>query len=83
MKATTIKVDGNLLRAIEEAKPATQSVSAFVRSVLQKEIDRRRLQQAAIAYRGFIDKNEDERMWLEAWDRADLISPPTPEGAVE
>ena len=36
MKATTIKIDGELLSAIESAKPSGQSVTAYVRTVLRK-----------------------------------------------
>lgn len=75
MKATTIKVEGELLRKIEEAKPAQQSVTSFVRSVLRKELDRRKLRGAAEQYRMFVEENSDEREWLEAWDRSDLVSP--------
>jgi hypothetical protein len=79
MKATTVKVDGELLREIEEAKPADQSLTAFVREVLRREIDRRKLQQAALQYRAFVEAHHEERTWLEEWDRADLITAPAPE----
>ena len=82
MKATTIKVEGKLLQEIEEAKTPEQSVTAFVRAVLRKELDRRSQKTAAAEYRAFVAENAEERKWLEAWDRADLISAPTdrPEG---
>ena len=83
MKATTVKVDGNLLRSIEEMKPPQQSVTAFIRSVLQKEVDRRTLLQAAHEYRDFVKEHKDEGEWLDEWDRADLVSVPTTKEAVE
>lgn len=36
MKATTIKLAGELLTAIERAKPFGESVTSFVRKVLRK-----------------------------------------------
>lgn len=76
MKATTIKIEGDLLREIESAKPPSQSVSAFVRSVLRKELDRRQLRNAAAEYQAFVSENPEERQWLDAWERSDLVSPP-------
>lgn len=75
MKATTVKVDGELLKAIEEVKPPTQSVTAYVRSAVQKAVERHRLQAAALAYRAFVQEHPEEREWLEVWDGADLGSP--------
>ena len=75
MKATTIKVEGELLRELSRAKPATQSISAFVRSVLRQEVLRRKMAQAAEEYAKFLRETSDERTWLEEWDRADLAAP--------
>ena len=75
MKATTVKVDGELLRLIEEVKPPTQSVTAYVRSAVQKAVERHRLQAAALAYRAFVQEHPDEREWLGEWGEADLGSP--------
>ena len=77
MKATTVKADGELLRAIEEIKPTSQTVSAYVRSVLQRVVDSHRLQEAAVAYRAFVEANPQERHWLLEWDSADLMSSPS------
>lgn len=76
MKATTVKIPGELLAQIEAAKPDDQSVSAFVRGVLLKAIQAERNKRAAEQYRSFVDEHDDERQWLEEWDTADLVSPP-------
>jgi hypothetical protein len=76
MKATTVKVDGELLMEIERVKPRSQTLTAFVRSVLQQEIQRRRMAEAAGRYAAFLRDAPDERGWLGAWDRADLATPP-------
>jgi hypothetical protein len=76
MKGTTIKVEGPLLAELERAKPPTLSLTAFVRSVLEREVRRRKMLDAAERYTEFLRANGDERAWLEEWDRADLARAP-------
>lgn len=76
MKATTIKVDGELLAELERAKPPSQSLTGYVREVLEREVRRRKMLDAADRYTEFLRANAAERAWLEEWDRADLAQPP-------
>lgn len=76
MKATTIKIEGELLRGLEEAKPGSMSLSAYVREVLRKDLRRRMLSRAAASYQEFLAANPEEQSWLREWDEADLASPP-------
>lgn len=76
MKATTIKLEGELLESLEASKPENQSLTAYVRAVLQESLDRARVREAAVGYRAFVESNEDEKALLEEWDRADLNTPP-------
>jgi hypothetical protein len=76
MRATTIKVDGELLAELHRAKPANVTLTAFVRSVLEREVMATRLGDAADRYARFLEDSPDEREWLSAWERADLASPP-------
>jgi predicted CopG family antitoxin len=76
MKATTIKLDGELLEGLEKAKPPKTSVSAFVREVLRKHLQRRKLTDAAAEYEVFVASNAKERTWLREWDKADLAVAP-------
>lgn len=76
MKATTIKVEGELLLELERAKPASQSLTTFVRDVLRREVRRQQMAAAADRYTEFLAKDGEERTWLEEWDRADLARPP-------
>ena len=76
MRATTIKLEGKLLEDIEAAKPAGRSVSAHVRWVLQKDLDRRQARDAATRFRAFLDAHPEEQAWLADWDAADLAAPP-------
>jgi len=77
MKATTVKVEGELLRELERLKPARQSLAAYVRTVLEREIQRRRMVEAGQRYADFVHESPEEASWLEEWDRADLAEPPT------
>jgi hypothetical protein len=76
MKATTIKVDGELLAELERVKPASQSLTTYVRAILQHEVRRLQMTAAAERYTEFLKGHADERAWLEEWDRADLAGPP-------
>ena len=76
MRATTIKVEGQLLERIDRHRPKRQTITAFVRSVLEQELRRREMEQAASEYRRFLEEHEDERAWLDDWDSADLAKPP-------
>jgi len=76
MKATTIKVDGSLLVELERHKPKDQSLTAFVREVLAREVRRLQLEEAADRYAGFLARERREREWLAEWDSADLVRPP-------
>ena len=80
MKATTIKLDGELLAEIERAKPKSQSVTGYVRSVLRKNLDQEKVREAAAAYRAFVESHPDERQWIDEWDQAELGKSPTPGG---
>lgn len=78
MRATTIKLEGELLESIEAAKPPDRSLSAHVRWVLRKDLERRQARDAAARFKAFIDTHPEERAWLSEWDAADLAAPPTP-----
>jgi hypothetical protein len=76
MKATTVKVEGELLRELERIKPARQSLTAYVRALLEREVQRRRMEEAGQRYADFVRESPEESAWLEEWDRADLARPP-------
>ena len=76
MRATTIKLEGKLLEDIEAAKPADRSISAHVRRVLRKDIERRQAKNAAARFRAFLEAHPEEQAWLSDWDGADLATPP-------
>jgi hypothetical protein len=77
MKATTIKLEGELLAAIEKAKRPEESVTSYVRTVLRKNLEQTRVREAAAAYIAFVDSHPEEQEWLDEWERADLTTPAT------
>lgn len=78
MAATTIKLEGDLLREIERAKPAGLSVTEYVRQTLRQRLDASKLREAAEEYRLWAAQAPEERAWMEEWDAADLASAPRP-----
>jgi len=77
MKATTIKLEGELLAAIKRAKPPGESVTSYVRTVLRKNLEQTKVREAAATYLAFVESHPEERQWLDEWERADLTAPPT------
>jgi len=75
MKATTIKVEGELLRELSRTKPATQSISAYVRLVLKQEVLRRKMTEAAEQYAKFLHESSDERASAAVMARIDEALP--------
>lgn len=65
-----------MLEELEKAKPPSKSVSAYVRDVLESDIRRRRVAEAAAEYKVFVASHPDEQASLDDWDKADLASPP-------
>ena len=76
MKATTIKIEDPLLSELEKAKPPSQSITSYVRSVLESDVKRHRVAEAAAQYEAFVASHPEEREWLSDWDKADLSQPP-------
>jgi hypothetical protein len=77
MKATTIKVEGDLLAALERAKPPRQSLSSYVRELLEQALERRQLVAGAERYAEFVRETPEEAAWLSEWESANLAAPPT------
>lgn len=76
MQATTIKIEDPILAELRKFAPEDQSLSAFIREILERDIHRRKMTQAAEAYVAWLEGNVEEREWLEEWDVAGLVLPP-------
>lgn len=77
MPATTVKLDSELLREIAKIKSPKQTLAAFVRESLQRDIDRRKLRAAAETYRQLLTENEKERREMEEWEASHLAVAPS------
>lgn len=76
MGATTVKLEDALLKEIRAIKPREQTLAAYVREALGRDLRRRRLALAGQEYQAFLAANSDERADLEAWAEAPLARPP-------
>ena len=76
MRATTVKIEGELLKGIEAARKPGQSVASYVRRALQADLERRLARDAAAAFKEFVETHPEEKRWLDEWDSADLASEP-------
>lgn len=75
MKATTLKIENPLLDELYSIKPKTQSLSNFVRGILDAVVRRNKMIQAGESYADFLQKNSTEAVWLDEWESADLAAP--------
>ncbi len=55
--------------------PEKTSLSAFVRRVLEREVQKRKMLESAEAYSQFLKSNPKEKEWLDAWETAPLERP--------
>jgi predicted CopG family antitoxin len=78
MPATTITIDGPMLKELKGLREGDQTLSALVRELLGAEIQRRKMAQAALKYTAFLSENPEEGLDLDAWSSAPLDSDPTP-----
>jgi hypothetical protein len=76
MPATTVKLDGELLRAIASVKPAKQPLSAYVREALQRDLRRQQMRTAAETYMSLLRNNAAEREAMDEWEAAPLATTP-------
>jgi hypothetical protein len=74
MAATTVKLDSDILEAIAEIKPRDQTLSAYVREVLRRDIQRQQMRSAAEKYRDLLRSNPAECKMLEEWESAPLAT---------
>ena len=72
MQATTIKLDGALVKRLKALKPRDETLSGFVRGVLDAELRRRRLRAAAESYAEFLRAHPEEADAMSAWASAPL-----------
>jgi hypothetical protein len=72
MPATTIKLDADLVKKVIALKPKDESISGFVREIIEREHRTREHRASAIVYQQFLRDNPDERAAMEVWESAPL-----------
>ena len=73
MSATTIKLEADLVKKVAALKPKDESISAFVRELIEKEHRARENRASAVAYQRFLEDNPEERAAMEVWESAPLV----------
>lgn|GEM_PF-3584754 len=72
MPATTVKLEGEILEALYQLKPAGGTLTSIVRELLESEIRRRRMARAALDYSAFLAAHPAEAQELDSWASAPL-----------
>lgn len=73
---TTIKLDSAVVREVAEILPERQTLTAFVREAVQRDVRRRKMRAAADAYREILANDPVEAAAMTAWERAPLATEP-------
>ncbi len=73
MPATTIKLEADLVKKVTALKTKDESISAFVRELIEKEHRVRTHREAAVEYQQFLRENPEERAAMEVWESAPLV----------
>jgi hypothetical protein len=74
MPETTIKLEADLVKKVVALKPKGESISGFVRELIEKEHRVREHRASAIIYQQFLRDNPDEQAAMEVWESAPLAN---------
>lgn len=74
MPATTIKLEADLVKKVTALKPKDESISGYVRELIEKEHRARENRAAAVVYQQFLNENPEERAAMEVWESAPLVN---------
>lgn len=61
------------MEKVTALKPKDESISGFVRGLIEKEHRARENRASAVAYQQFLEDNPDERAAMEVWESAPLV----------
>lgn len=73
---TTIKLDALVVREIAEILPERQTLTAFVREAVTRDVRRRKLRQAASLYQSMLERDSCEALSMEEWEASPLATEP-------
>ncbi len=65
-----------MLKEIRSVKPAAQTLSAYVREAIARDVTRRRMKDAAERYRALMTEHPEEAVDLAEWEAAPLATAP-------
>lgn len=74
MPATTIKLEADLVKKVTSLKPKDESISGYVRDLIEREYRARANREAAVVYQEFLRENPQERAAMEVWESAPLVA---------
>jgi predicted CopG family antitoxin len=81
MPATTVKLETDLVEKVVELKQPEQSVSGYVRQLIEREHSERRHREAARIYAAFLRDSMEEREDTDVWEAEPLTGPIEPKGS--
>lgn len=61
------------MKKVTSLKPKDESISGYVRALIEREHRARQHRQAAAAYQQFLQDNPEERAAMEVWESAPLV----------
>ena len=70
-----------MVRKVAALKPREESISGYVRGLIEREHEARHHREVAVRYRQFLQDNPEERAAMEVWESAPLVNetePPKP-----
>ena len=67
-----------MVKKVTNLKPKDESISGYVRGLIEKEHQARQNRQAAEVYQQFLHDNPEERAAMEVWEGAPLSENPEP-----
>lgn len=63
-----------MVKKVTALKPKDESISAYVRELIEKEHRTREHRAAAGLYQQFLNENPEERAAMEVWESAPLVN---------
>jgi hypothetical protein len=73
---TTIKLDAMVVQEVASVLPEKQTLTAFVREAVTRDVRRRKLKQAASLYQAMLGRDSDEAGAMEEWESSPLATEP-------
>ena len=73
---TTVKLEAPVVREVHALLEGKQTLTAFVREAVERDVRRRKMRQAALLYRETFPPGSPEAGELDDWESAPLATEP-------